>query len=222
MLSQNHSFSFVTKLIIVCCLSVVFLTNAIAAPNQKPTIPKQTIKAHKQGKLIIKMRQGADSISANQFMRSLGASSIRAFKVPQRSKNAAISNWRVITVPASADLRKLRQRLLKNKDIEAVEYDYEIKINALPNDPSFNSLWGLKNTGQLGGTPGADIQAEAAWDINTGSGISSPLVAVIDTGIDYTHPDLIIIFGQTQEKFLQTGLMMMAMDILMMFMAMTL
>ena len=189
---HNHTLSLVTKFIIVCCLSMVFFTNTvIAAPKQKPAIPEQAIKAHKKGKLLIKFRQGANSISTNNFMRGLGASSIRTFKVPPRSKNAAISNWRVITVPTSMDLRKLRERLLKNKDIEAVEYNYEIKINAIPNDPSFSSLWGLKNTGQFGGTPGADIQAEAAWDINTGSGVSSPLVAVIDTGIDYTHPDLI-------------------------------
>src|SRR5262249_48878129 len=53
---------------------------------------------------------------------------------------------------------------------------------------SFSSLWGLHNTGQTGGTPDADIDAPEAWDVTTGS--SSVVVAVIDTGVDYTHPDL--------------------------------
>ena len=58
-----------------------------------------------------------------------------------------------------------------------------------PNDPRFGDLWGLHNTGQSGGTPGADIGALAAWDITTGS--SDIVIGVIDTGTDFFHPDLI-------------------------------
>ncbi len=59
-----------------------------------------------------------------------------------------------------------------------------------PNDPRYSdgTLWGLHNTGQSGGTPDADIDAPEAWDVTTGS--SNVVIAVIDTGIDYTHPDL--------------------------------
>src|SRR5437660_525499 len=57
-----------------------------------------------------------------------------------------------------------------------------------PNDPSFGSQWDLNNTGQGGGTPGADIHATQAWSVTTGS--AKTVVAVIDTGVDYNHPDL--------------------------------
>ena len=57
-----------------------------------------------------------------------------------------------------------------------------------PNDPSFAAEWGLQNTGQNGGLPHADIDAVAAWTISTGS--HNVVVGVVDTGIDYTHPDL--------------------------------
>jgi hypothetical protein len=72
--------------------------------------------------------------------------------------------------------------------VEYAEVDYIVRHNLVPNDPSFTSLWGLRNTGQSGGTPGADIKAVSAWDISTGS--SQTVVAVIDSGVLRTHPDL--------------------------------
>jgi subtilisin family serine protease len=57
-----------------------------------------------------------------------------------------------------------------------------------PNDPSFNQQWALSNTGQNGGKAGADMSALAAWQITTGS--PAAIVAVMDSGVDYLHPDL--------------------------------
>ncbi|NOX53028.1 MAG: S8 family serine peptidase, partial [Planctomycetes bacterium] len=59
---------------------------------------------------------------------------------------------------------------------------------AVPNDPRFQHLYGLENTGQTGGTSDADIDAPEAWEITTGS--RDIVVAIIDSGVDYTHPDL--------------------------------
>lgn len=58
-----------------------------------------------------------------------------------------------------------------------------------PNDPFFNEQWFLHNTGQTGGIEDADIDAVEAWDIETGR--SDITIAIIDSGIDLTHPDLI-------------------------------
>jgi subtilisin family serine protease len=71
----------------------------------------------------------------------------------------------------------------------ATPLDEPVLPTALPNDPSFASQWSLENSGQTGGTPGVDINAERAWDLSTGS--RSVVVAVIDSGIDLTHPDLL-------------------------------
>jgi subtilisin family serine protease len=70
----------------------------------------------------------------------------------------------------------------------SLEPDRIITSAALPNDPSFSRLWGLHNTGQTGGVIDADIDAAEAWNVTTGS--RAVVVAVIDTGIDYRHPDL--------------------------------
>ncbi|MGB3493119.1 MAG: S8 family peptidase [Elainellaceae cyanobacterium] len=63
-------------------------------------------------------------------------------------------------------------------------------------DPDFSELWGLDNQGQTGGTVDADIDATEAWDISTGQDV---VVAVIDSGVDYTHPDL------AQNMWVNTG-----------------
>ena len=66
-----------------------------------------------------------------------------------------------------------------------VEPDYFVKTNSTtPNDPNFSQQWGFLNTT----TPGADIGATLAWDVSTGS--TANVVGVVDTGVDYTHPDL--------------------------------
>ena len=72
--------------------------------------------------------------------------------------------------------------------VAGIEPDFAIRPTAVPNDPSFTDQWGLRNTGQSGGSRGGDIAAVSAWDVTTGS--RSVVVAVIDSGFDYTHPDL--------------------------------
>jgi subtilisin family serine protease len=81
-------------------------------------------------------------------------------------------------------------RLRASPDVEYAEPNYYIYAQGVPNDPSFSQLWGLQNTGQGGGYAGADIKATQAWDLFTGD--PNFLIGVIDTGIDYTHPDLAV------------------------------
>jgi subtilisin family serine protease len=57
----------------------------------------------------------------------------------------------------------------------------------VPNDTLFANQWHHRNTGQSGGTPGADLNTTAAWDVTTGS--TDIVVAVLDTGIDTDHPE---------------------------------
>jgi serine protease len=77
------------------------------------------------------------------------------------------------------------------KGVLDAEPDYNLSISSstlVPNDPDLNQQWYLNNTGQNGGTPGADIHAEAAWSVTSGS--PNIIVAVMDTGVDYDSPDL--------------------------------
>jgi subtilisin family serine protease len=63
-----------------------------------------------------------------------------------------------------------------------------LSVSGAPNDPRFSEQWNLLNTGQTGGIAGSDINIIPAWAMSSGS--SNLVVAVIDTGVDYTHPDL--------------------------------
>ncbi len=69
---------------------------------------------------------------------------------------------------------------------------------ASPNDPLFTDQWALSNTGQDGGTERADIDAIAAWAKTKGS--SEVVVAVLDSGVDYTHEDLVSNIWTRPEK----------------------
>jgi subtilisin family serine protease len=76
--------------------------------------------------------------------------------------------------------------------VRYAEPDYLEQEAATPNDPSFPMQWGFQNTGQsvngIAGTPGDDEHAVPAWDVSTGS--RSIVIGEVDTGVDYTHPDL--------------------------------
>ncbi len=89
---------------------------------------------------------------------------------PDENVNAALAAWQA------------------RPGVRSAEVNQTLTISRLPNDTRFPEQWGLNNTGQAGGKVDADIDAPEAWDSWTG-GTSKP-VAVIDTGIDYTHPDL--------------------------------
>ena len=73
-----------------------------------------------------------------------------------------------------------------------------------PTDPLFANQWDFHNTGQTGGTFDADIDAPEAWDVTTGTG--STIVAVIDTGVDYLHPDLAANIWVNQDELPGNGI----------------
>jgi len=87
----------------------------------------------------------------------------------------------------------LRAALASRADLAFAEPNYIVSALSNPSDPLYPQLWALKNTGQsvngaAAGTAGADMKAADAWSVTVGS--ASNVVAIVDTGIDYTHGDL--------------------------------
>jgi subtilisin family serine protease/fibronectin type 3 domain-containing protein len=93
-----------------------------------------------------------------------------------------------VRLPQDLDVEAALRAYRDNPHVLYAEPDYLLQVTDVPNDPRFGELWGLHNLGQTGGTPDADINAVEAWQVTTGSG--GTIVAVIDTGVDYTHQEL--------------------------------
>ena len=96
-------------------------------------------------------------------------------------------NWQIATVEPSL-ANELYVSIKELEGVSGLMIDNPIQLEPalIPNDPEYtgNSLWHLNDISN----PDADIDAEAAWDINTGR--NDVVIAILDGGVDYTHPDL--------------------------------
>ncbi|HOY48618.1 MAG TPA: S8 family serine peptidase [Flavobacteriales bacterium] len=110
-----------------------------------------------------------------------------------RLLSARFHIWLFTSLPGD-DAEKLSY-LSKDSKVVLAQHNHQVQLRStVPNDPSFTQQWALNNTAQSGGTAGADIQAEDAWDITTGGLTTSGdtiVVAVIDGGFQLNHPDLV-------------------------------
>ena len=104
-----------------------------------------------------------------------------------------VPGLRQVDLPPGQDVPSAVADLERRPGVVYAEPDWRREAFATPNDPLFPQQWSLLNSGQevfkRQGTPGADIHATPAWDVETGS--PSVRVAVVDTGISLTHPDLV-------------------------------
>ncbi len=94
-----------------------------------------------------------------------------------------------VTLASNVSVDQALAAYRSNPSVQYAEADGVLHESAAPNDPLFaEDQWALNNTGQTGGTYGDSIQAEAAWNVTTGS--KSVIVATLDSGVDYTDTDL--------------------------------
>lgn len=108
-------------------------------------------------------------------------------RVKSAMENAGLDRLYIATLEGGQSPLDAVESLRGDALVEYAEPDYTVTAAVLPNDPFFGNLWGMHNTGQTGGTADADVDAPAAWDTVTGSPM---VVGLIDSGVDYTHPDL--------------------------------
>jgi subtilisin family serine protease len=131
------------------------------------------------GEVLVRWKRNASVHSISQLNSSMNMGEKKTFHA------IGVQHLRI---PPSMRIEDVLAKLRGNPLVEYAEPNYIIRAVLMPNDPQFLQLWGLHNTGQTGGTPDADIDAPEAWDIHRGS--SDVVIAVIDSGVAYHHPDL--------------------------------
>ncbi|OGP93795.1 MAG: hypothetical protein A2157_12395 [Deltaproteobacteria bacterium RBG_16_47_11] len=134
---------------------------------------------YKKGELIVKFKPGVPEEAKDKIHLKYESKKLKKFPS---------INIEYVKLKESLTVEEAIALYLTNPEVEYAEPNFLFSILILPNDPYFNNLWGLDNSGQTGGTPGVDIDILRAWDITTGN--SNVVVAIVDTGTDDTHPDL--------------------------------
>jgi len=141
-------------------------------------------------RVLVRFRPGVDETYADGLLRSYGFPAVRRI--------SGIGVYSVRTAPGATIVETLAL-LRRNPDIALARPDYRIRLAEIPNDPYFlNYQYALRNNGgvldidpenrpQM--TAGADIKATAAWDVAKGD--AETIIAIVDTGVDMTHPDLV-------------------------------
>lgn len=132
--------------------------------------------------ILVKFKAGVSQSRMNRVFRNAGSRQNRNFSshLVKGLRRADLGRGRSM----SSTLRRLRS----DRNVEYAEPNYILTAYVVPNDAQFSSLWGLDNSGQTGGVADADIDAPEAWNLQVGSDV---IIAVVDSGVDYNHPDLV-------------------------------
>jgi Subtilase family len=146
--------------VVVVAMLAVGGPASTAAPAQKP------VQEAVPGELLIGFRGDVSAADQKNALKAVGAVQKKEFK---KIHGALVH----VSGGVDAALAKLR----KDPRIRYAEQNFVVHADVVPNDPSYSSLWGMNTIG-----------APAAWNTTTGS--TSVTVADIDTGVDWSHPDL--------------------------------
>jgi subtilisin family serine protease len=132
--------------------------------------------------IFVKPKKHITHASLAAHHQKIGATVKRTF--------SRFGNLQVVKLPPGLTVEQAIKHYQASGLVEYAEPDYQVHAVLSPNDPRYldGSLWNLNNTGQNGGTPYADISAPAGWSLRTSA--DPIIVAVIDTGVWYSHEDL--------------------------------
>ena len=135
---------------------------ALADPPQARTI--EFVK----GRVLVQTRAGLSDKEMDKLLKPHGG---------KRKGHLKEINVHVIELPENANEIAVMNALAKNPHVKFAELDLAVRPELIPNDTYYSSAWHLPK-----------INGPVAWDASTGTGIT---VAILDTGVDGTHPDLI-------------------------------
>ncbi len=181
----------IKKIVVLVCVAIFFYVpfawsdgrpQALWGSGALP-IEKQVSAEFMPGEVLIKFKEKTPQAEMKALHSYLQA---------QEIKRIEPIGVRRIKLPSDISVKEAVAHYKMDPNVEYAEPNYIIHFAAMPTDTDFGELWGLHNTGQqvngVSGTYDADIDAPEAWDITTGS--DNVIVAVLDSGVAYLHPEI--------------------------------
>ena len=135
-------------------------------------------RSYVDGELLVKYRESRASERALHYRAMWRLSTVRTFEK---------SGLRKVRLPSDMTMNQALAIYRSDPEVLYAEPNFRYRLLAIPNDAGMGNLWGLVNDGSAG-TADADMDADQAWDLETGS--RDIVVAVVDSGVDANHPDL--------------------------------
>lgn len=197
------------KKVIATTLSALMVTSSIAcgsasafSTNKESNVknnvsksfvyPKQSDKKDKdyvEGEAVVMMK-GSDLVSTGASLNKIMdvSSSIKVENVSDfKERKSSVS---VVTVSSKKlSTKKIIDELKDEEDVLIAEPNYIYRASSITNDTYSNFQWALENTGKNNGKVSEDIKPTTMWNKKS-TEKDTPVVAIIDSGVDYTHPDL--------------------------------
>ncbi|MGM0566813.1 MAG: S8 family serine peptidase [Bacteroidota bacterium] len=168
-------------------LTVFFLVTVFAAQAQKP---------YAEGELMIQLNHKQYSIQDGVTALEQDYQHVSLQQVKKLSRKMKIH---LFSFDKEWDEHQLLEEIKKHPAVSEAQFNHRVELRSatedtIPDDPYFDDLWGLHNTGQTGGIEDADIDAPEAW-MHTPGGVTAlgdtVVVAVVDGGVATQHEDLI-------------------------------
>jgi subtilisin family serine protease len=187
----------------------------VARPNARPDAAPPGKPQYVPGQVLVKFHPTILQSDVTELAKAQGFSIMRHFDVPPAMVESFGGELYQFKLQPTDSVAEAIKRLSGQPGVSYVEPNYKVQLDDPKHDnptpppapgpspspgpaPTENipndldpKLWGMHNTGQNGGTPGVDIGATRAWATETGKpNGQGPLIVIIDTGLDYNHPDL--------------------------------
>ena len=144
-------------------ITLLAATAALACGN---VVAQPAAAEFAPGRILVMPRAGMPDALMDKILKEQGGG---------KARRVGKSELRIVDLPAGSE-RRMVEQLKRNPHIEFAELDKIVRPDMVSNDPFLGSEWHLNKIGAM-----------AAWDTSSGAGVT---VAILDTGVEGTHPDL--------------------------------